>query len=650
MPYLGRMDLEFPQDEQRNVMIVLGDNMRGKTSIMNAIRWAFYNEALGRRLQPIPTQELVNKEASRIDDWRIEVHVKFDANEHTYDLRRVADRKMSVGRPSKPEHFTGEVYLSRDGDIVRGDQVDFEIARIAPKQISRFFLFDGELLQEYETLLIEGSQQGQKIKAKIEQVLGLPSLVKGRDDIKIILKKAQRRQARDIQQVEGLEREAQVQAGLLERRDAIDRDLEDLRGRLAKTCHSREALADEIEESQELSSAAAVLKAKRDEREFLRDQRKKEEDERRNVISEAWRDLFDVQIEIRRKQLNDRRILLLKSSKQRGDLEARASDLGELLKTHQCPTCNQPVDMAGRKIVAKELGKIQGILESRDDRGTEANDISEQLSALSKIRSINARDRIFDAEKIVQQYEVRLTRLDGEIDTLNEDLADFDSVEIARKRGQHDTMKEEEGRLGNEIESVEDKRRSLVNELAMSQAKIEGQTRERAQKSTIKVSICGNLEKVFSQSIDDLREGLRERVGRRANEAFKRMTTQSGYQGLKINENYGLQIIDASGDPVVTRSAGAEQVVALSLIDGLNRTGRSAGPVIMDTPFGRLDLGHRGNILGYFPSVTSQLILLVHSGELQMDRDLDAISERIGLAYRIVEVSSTHSRIERIIE
>ena len=106
--------------------------------------------------------------------------------------------------------------------------------------------------------------------------------------------------------------------------------------------------------------------------------------------------------------------------------------------------------------------------------------------------------------------------------------------------------------------------------------------------------------------------------------------------------------MDDVGRKVTVRSAGAEQVVALSLIDGLNRTGRSVGPVIMDTPFGRLDLKHRDNILSYLPEVTSQFVLLVHSGEIRPDTDLSSVKPRIGFAYQIVEVSPTRSKIERV--
>jgi DNA sulfur modification protein DndD len=46
MPYKGTMSLSFPTKPEQNVMIVYGDNMRGKTSLLNALRWAFYGKAL----------------------------------------------------------------------------------------------------------------------------------------------------------------------------------------------------------------------------------------------------------------------------------------------------------------------------------------------------------------------------------------------------------------------------------------------------------------------------------------------------------------------------------------------------------------------------------------------------------------------------
>ena len=647
MPYKGEQEVVFPRDNQGNVMIVFGDNMRGKTSLLNAIRWAFYGEAVGRHSRPIPLQEIVNKDAALEDDWKVEVHIKFDANGYLYDLRRVADRKKKVASPSKPEDFTESIYLTRDGSAVSKDQIESEIGLIVPKQTSRFFLFDGELLQEYETLLIEDSQKGHQIKQSIEQVLGVPALTNGRADIQRILKKAQKQQDADLKQIDGLEKQAERHAGLIEKRDALDRDVEKLEETLKKTREERVILSDEIEDSQSVIGAKAKLDEKYKDEKFLIDECNKKKEERLNLRSNAWKDLIDVQIQIRRSQLEQKQEVLLSSIKKQSELEKKVADLKQLLDTRECVTCGQTIGEERRSQVGQALGEAEADLQSIKDTSSALQDISGKLNALSKIRGINAKDQLCQVQEDIQGCQVRLIQVGNEIEKLKDEIAGYDTAEIERKRVLLNEKLKEEGQLQKDVEVQKIERQQLAEDLAVSQKAIEGLTKNRTQRSIVKVSLCSNLEKVFLRSIEQLRDKLRERVEALANEAFKQLITQKSYQGLKINDNYGLQIVDGSGRYVTVRSAGAEQIVALSLIDGLNRTGRSSGPVIMDTPFGRLDLEHRDNILRYLPSVTSQFVLLVHSGEIRRETDLTVIADRIGATYEIKEISSTQSRIER---
>lgn len=647
MPYKEKLEMIFPQDDQRNVMIVFGDNMRGKTSILNAIRWAFYGEAVGRHSRPIPLQEIVNKDAAMEDDWRVEVHVKFDANGHSYDLRRTADRKKLVKSPSKPEDFTESIHLIRNGSVVSGDQVEAEIGLIVPKQTSRFFLFDGELLQEYETLLIEDSNKGQQIKQSIEQVLGVPALINGRVDVQTILKKARKQQDIDLRQIAGLEKQAERHASLTEKIEVFDRDIENLGEKLRKVREERTTLNDEVEAAQSVIGAKGKLDSKLKEQKFLIDECNKKEEEKLNLITNAWKDLIDVQIQVRRSQLERKQQTLLDSIKKQSELEKKVADLRQLLDTSECAVCGQTIGEKRRSQVGKELGKAEVELQSIEDSLSALKDISGKLHALSKIRSMNVKDQLRQVQNDIQGHQVRLTQVENEIEKLRDEIAGYDTAEIERKRVMLAEKIKEEGRLQDNIQTQKTERQKRAEEIAVLEKTIEGLTKNRTQRSTVKVSLCSNLEKVFSQSIEQLRDRLREQVEALANEAFKQMTTQKSYRGLEIKDNYGLQIVDESGRYVTVRSAGAEQIVALSLIDGLNRTGRSSGPVIMDTPFGRLDLRHRDNILRYLPSVTSQFVLLVHSGEIRKETDLSIIADRIGATYEIKEINSTQSRIER---
>lgn len=127
MPYKDQAVIDFPKDESQNVMLVFGDNMRGKTSLLNALRWGFYEKALGRHSRLIPLIDIVNKDALLEDNWRVEVFVEFEANGDVFELRRTADRRSPVVRPSRSEDLQTSVLLKKNGSVVAGNQVAYEL-------------------------------------------------------------------------------------------------------------------------------------------------------------------------------------------------------------------------------------------------------------------------------------------------------------------------------------------------------------------------------------------------------------------------------------------------------------------------------------------------------------------------------------------
>lgn len=648
MPYKGKTRIEFPLGEFRNVMLVFGDNMRGKTSLLNALRWGFYERAIGRHSLPIPLHEIPNKDAALEDDWTVEVHIEFEADGHIYDLRRRAEKRALVAVPQRPEDLHVQVFLKKDGMPIQGDLVEAEINLVAPEQVSRFFLFDGELLQEYETLLIEGSEQGRQIKEAIEKVLGVPALIHGRDELATLLRAAQKNQQQDLQRVKGLEALAQSQAEMTTKEDSYSRDLDGLTEKLEAARNERIILDDAIEASQTVFSAKVRLDSLIERQTQIEGYLKQKKMDRLELLGQAWRDLIELKVSVRRDQLEVQRKQLMVQIKSQNSVEIKIDQMEKLLSTKVCPVCNQALSDERRSEIGSNLGHLQGHLQEARDVTSSLQVVSSQIEALNKIRGVNVRDRVAQIDKDLQGYEVELTKIDNEAEKLRVEMEGFDTAEIARKRALRDEKVKEETRLQQSINERRKDIEKVRNDLAVAQKAIDGLAQARSRRSTVKASLCSQLEAIFSQSIERLRDRLRQTVEARANEAFHKMTTQASYRGLEINQNYGLSIIDELGHKVTIRSAGAEQVVALSLIDGLNRTGRAAGPVVMDTPFGRLDLKHRDNILAYLPTVTSQFILLVHSGEIRPETDLGSLSPRIGASYRIKEVTPRHSTIERI--
>jgi DNA sulfur modification protein DndD len=107
-----------------------------------------------------------------------------------------------------------------------------------------------------------------------------------------------------------------------------------------------------------------------------------------------------------------------------------------------------------------------------------------------------------------------------------------------------------------------------------------------------------------------------------------------------------LNIVDNQDRVIQRRSAGADQIVTMSLIGALAKCSVEEGPIVMDTPFGRLDRGHRKKILRWVSALGTQAVLFVQSGEFERDRDLGALDGRVGREYSLRRVGASSSRIE----
>lgn len=647
MPYKGPSRLDFPTEDAHNVMIVFGENTRGKTSLLNAIRWAFYGKAFGRHSRLIPLQNLVNKDAAAEDDWRMEVFVTFESDGRNYELRRTAERRPHVATPSRSEDFLVSTYLTRDGMVLSGNQIEPEINQIAPEKVSRFFLFDGELLSQYEELLIEGSEQGRQIKDAIEQVLGVPALINGRNELGAILKAATKRQSQDMAHTAGLQGQAEQTARLTTKLDSLEEDQKRLVRKIEDTRSDRMRLDEELEAAAVVLSLQARLDAAKTALKTHADALNQKRADRHALLAEAWRDLLDAKLDTKRAILRSRQFDLTEQIGARAQLNSEIRNVREMLETSVCPTCHQDLLSSRRVHLGALLGQLEAQLSEHVDATTDLQTVSAQIEALSGIRGIRARERLVLIDRDMRTAQVGLQRAENDIETSKEEIAGYDTAELARKRVMHGEKLKEEGRLDKDLRGVRADIQKVKEDLAVARKAIESLASARSQRSTQKVALAASLERCFSISVERLRDRLRERVGKLSNEAFRKMTTQKAYQGLEVNDNYGLSILDSAGRRVSVRSAGAEQVVALSLIDGLNRTGRAIGPIIMDTPFGRLDLAHRDNILSYLPTIASQLVLLVHSGEVRRETDLASIKTRIGAVYEIEEITETQSRLSR---
>ena len=518
-----------------------------------------------------------------------------------------------------------------------------------PMEVSRFFLFDGELLQEYENLLDEGSEQGEKIKKHIESVLGVPALIHARDELSVLLKEARNIQRKDAQKNDKLKTFAQDLKSYQVSLETLENNLENLKSQQYDIQEQINAIDDFLLNTDAVQEKKLDIERLEVEKTNLENRITEYQTDIQSLLKSAWKDVLGNSVQSILKKLKIKRNEQQDELKKSVQLQAEIASLNKSLKDNNiCNTCGQNIPDSIIQSLKDQINELQS---KRGDGVIDFEKMAElnkRIENLELIRSEGEVNRIISNLESITKNKVQLMSAENELDDLNEEIKGCDTDEIMRQRTHRQRYSKQLSRIENDIENDEkaiienNEKQARISQLI---AKSQGSNESL---STKRVECLEQLEDVFRDGIGHLRNKLRKDVETYASQTFKQLTTEKTYSGLQINQSYGLSILDPDGRVLEQRSAGAEQIVALSLIDGLNKTSRTKGPIIMDTPLGRLDPSHRKNILQYLPDMSEQVVLLVHEGEIDSKRDTKLFASRIGARYEIKRVSAIQSRIEKV--
>lgn len=645
-PYYSRQAIEFKG--RRPVMLVHGGNMFGKTSILNAIRWALYGKALDRFGEPMPLTKLINQDASEAGNWTMSVGLKFEEDGDRFELVRAVQAKDPTIKPRGDSDFEEKLFMQRGGRHLNADEIQTELNRMMPEQISRFFLFDGELLNDYEVLLSSPDKQAQEIKDSIEHILGVPAITNVIEDLKISLKDASKRQNVLAKRDQDAKVYANLAADLEAAIDRLTADVGELTGQLEEGRKHQKELDDELTKTAGVEAEAETLRDINVRLANLADEQATKEKERAARLTGAWRDLVQPKVRARLAALRAESEKHLAALRELEGVSREIATLDALLTGGVCPTCGQSKTTVNEAEVQRRRADLaERAKQLRFDEAGFAR-AAESIRKLEQVRSGNVVLLIGELEDRLQRLQVDRVGLEMRRDEINERLKGHDQGTISRNRRDFVDITKEIGAIELSIASRARELAAKELEAKNARAQISRYGGPELERLNREVRVYDELISLFRATLDRMRDDLKVAVERDATEIFLRLTTDKTLRGLRINDRYGLSIIDQTGTEVPVRSAGAEQVVALSLIGALNRNAVRRGPVVMDTPFGRLDPKHRANILTFIPEMADQVALLVHGGEIDRDRDLAVIQDKVDSEIQIVKESSRRSRLDSV--
>lgn len=643
-PYNGVQELTLTGDQP--IVMVHGENMSGKSFLLNAIRWVLYGRALDRLGEVMSRHDLINRVASDSGNWNMSIKLLFEVDGMPCELERAIQARQPNITPYSDSDFEERFYFKRDGRFLTREEGQVFVTRVFPEQVSRFFLFDGEQLDEYEVLLSDRKLQSRIIKESIEDILGVPAIVHTINDLRENLRDAAKRQrnaAKKDDKASEHERDAtQVEAEKDQLEETV-RQLEERKNELKKDIA---LLNRKLKETEEVEDELIRLENYESQITEIRTETEQLQQDLKDKLREAWRDLVQPRIKTVLHDLEQEHEKQVSNLTRAAQLSAEVQDLEELLNSGKCPTCGMEQHVSHNRDAERKRAELEGELATLEFDPERQQEVAESIRRLRRLEPASVSDTITYIEQNLSRSSIALYDLTAKKKEISDSLTNHDKSEIANNRLQHIQLTRELGGLENEIEKKRNDIDEKRVEAAQHRAKISRTSSPAMRRLNREVELYDQLIDLFDHTKDELRDELKRSVEEDASSVFLELTTDiESYERLSINDHYGLTMIGVDGREAPYRSAGAEQVVALSLIAALNRNAVQRGPIIMDTPFGRLDTQHRKRILQFLPRMAQQVILLVTSGEVVETQDIEHIGHEVSKQYRINRINSNRSQI-----
>ncbi|RYG22252.1 hypothetical protein EON82_17475, partial [bacterium] len=287
-PFADHQVLEFL--EGPGVTVIYGENMRGKTSLLNAIRYAFFGTVVGRGSRVRRLHTVSNRDLVADGQYGFSVSLTFDYDGVEYELFRECKPRGQV--PANDDDYSLEVLLRKGNTTLGPQEREKALQQIFPKEVSRFFLFDGELLQEYEELLINESVAGHRISEAIERILGVPILKRGRAHLTQLSEEADKAAAKEASKHEKTKALGTALQQATEQKAAHQKELARKQEEL-NTLNTRRAEIEQLLQSQQ--KYASILQEHEEAEGRLTEAGKEEKSARgdlQRAMGDAWRSLL----------------------------------------------------------------------------------------------------------------------------------------------------------------------------------------------------------------------------------------------------------------------------------------------------------------------------------------------------------------------
>lgn len=169
--------IDFAQGENgKNVTIIIGENGTGKTTFAQAFFWCMYGETEFSDKNML--NKLVANEMKPSQESKVQVTLKLRHGNVSYTLMREQTYRKDYSNRVKGDNTVFDIAIkdaTGNTSYVKKAQCESEVKGILPKELSRYFFFDGERIEKMSKDISTGKKATDFADA-VKGLLGLNAM------------------------------------------------------------------------------------------------------------------------------------------------------------------------------------------------------------------------------------------------------------------------------------------------------------------------------------------------------------------------------------------------------------------------------------------------------------------------------------------
>lgn len=630
--------ISFATDPIKNVTVIMGENGAGKTTLAQAFTWCLYGDTdfddKSMLCKATAQTMLPNSE----ETVRVELGLVHNGIDYTV-IREQRYTKDGTGTLKRPNNTIFKIaYKNSDGqrEFVRDLETDLRMKEILPKELSKYFFFDGERIGNMSKEIRKGKSQ--EFAQAVRGLLGLSAFTAALDHLKGRAPKLS--VIRSYDESYDSKSDSKI-AQYTKEIEEYDNKITGIEKRLEEI-ESEESVAQEkCSELSEKIKANADSERLAKEKERLRQKLQALVQSKLSNTSSLLKTFNkDAPAFFARKLIKDSLNQLSQADKlDKGIPDIHARTIEYLIKRGTC-LCGCGIQVGNEAYM--ELHKVLefippqsiGTLIGQFVRDCELKcksseslfgDITEKYSAIRDFESSYA-----EAKEEIKLIEEKLQGME-KIGELQKNLMRYEGS-LRKLRDERDSLNQQKGSL----ETSRDRRNTERNELTLKD--------ENNRKIEIYKAYAQYMYNVLDSLYRDKEAETRAELEKNVNEIFRNI--YNGGFSLSIDEKYNIQVVvndfEGFNEDVETSTAQSISVI-FAFISGVIKMARQSRnpenemlvsepyPLVMDAPLSAFDKTRIQTVCDALPKVAEQVIIFIKDtdGEIAETN----MGEKVGMRY-----------------